>query len=72
MIKSSAHGIRRVARYGAIVIVVLTLAGCVVVAAGGLIPDPSGVIHGCYDNATGAMRVVISATSCGPTETPLS
>src|SRR2546428_13450497 len=73
MIKSSALGLGRVVRYGAVSLVVLTLAaGGVVVAAGGLIPDPSGLIHGCYDNATGAMRVVVSATSCSPTETPLS
>jgi len=72
MIKSSALGLRRIVRYGAIVTVVLTLAGGVVVGAGGLIPDPSGLIHGCYDNATGAMRVVTSATSCAATETPIS
>src|SRR5436309_3136464 len=57
MIKNSALGLRRVVRYGAIVMVALTLAtGGVVVASVGLIPDPSGLIHGCYDNATGAMR----------------
>src|SRR5438552_5143237 len=73
MIKSSALGLRRVVRYGAIVMVALTLAtGGVVVASVGLIPDPSGLIHGCYDNATGAMRVVTSATSCAATETPIS
>jgi hypothetical protein len=46
-------------------------------AAGGIayaqIPDPSGVIHGCYAKSGGALRVIDnSVTNCKSTETSLN
>jgi hypothetical protein len=51
-------------------VVVAFVGGAVAVAA---IPDPAtGVIHGCYDNSTGALRVIDPPTgSCSGTETAL-
>src|SRR5260370_5429639 len=74
-ILSAALGLRRLARNSAVALVALMFVGggaLVVAGAGGLIPDPSGVIHGCYDTTTGAMRVVPSAINCAVTETPLA
>jgi hypothetical protein len=48
----------------------LVLAGIVVLAAGS-IPDSQGVFHGCYKQATGALRVVVDASQCLPTETAI-
>ena len=45
------------------VVVTLTLVAAVAVATG-TIPGPDGVIHGCYDGATGALRVVPDGTDC--------
>jgi len=42
------------------------LIGATVIAA---IPDPSGIIHGCHDNTTGALRVIDTAdpaAACDP------
>lgn len=37
------------------------------------IPDSSGVIHGCYDKSSGALRVIDSSvTTCGTNETALT
>lgn len=49
----------------------VALAGGAVAMA--VIPDPgSGVIHGCYDDSTGALRVIDPSTSsCSGTETAL-
>jgi hypothetical protein len=48
----------------------------VVVAAGGValaaIPDSSGVIHSCYRNGNGRLRVVESVTDCKKKETAIS
>lgn len=50
--------------------VLLVLAGAVAFAN---IPDSAGVIHGCYKNATGGLRVIDSATdTCRPNETAIS
>src|SRR6266550_998603 len=68
------RGLARLTRYGAVALVAFTVGGgvLVVAAAGGLIPDPLGVIHGCYDNVTGAMRVIAGPTNCTATETHLT
>jgi hypothetical protein len=46
------------------------------VALGGVaysaIPDPMGVIHGCYENGARTLRVIDSAASCMGTETALN
>jgi len=46
------------------------------VALGGVaysaIPDPMGVIHGCYDSGGRILRVIDSAASCPGTETALN
>jgi hypothetical protein len=46
------------------------------VALGGVaysaIPDPMGVIHGCYANMRGAVRIIDSAASCDASETALN
>jgi len=48
----------------------LVLAGAVAFAS---IPDSAGVIHGCYNKATGALRVIDTATDqCRPSETAIS
>jgi hypothetical protein len=36
------------------------------------IPDGSGVIHGCYQNNNGTLRVVDNPTTCKNNETPLA
>src|SRR2546430_10078925 len=75
MSRRSLLRLTRLGRHGAVAMVAFVLVGSsvlVVAAVGGLIPDPDGVIHGCYDNTTGAMRVVTGVTSCAGTETPLS
>jgi hypothetical protein len=56
---------------------VAAVATVALLAAGGIayatIPDSAGVIHGCYQQATGALRVIDSATeSCRSTEAALS
>ena len=57
------------------------LLGAVALAAGGsvawaIIPDSGGVIHGCYDNVSGKLRVSDTddgePKACGNSETPLS
>jgi hypothetical protein len=55
---------------GGAAVTVALVGGAVAVA---VIPDPgSGVIHGCYDNSTGALRVIDPSTgSCSGSETAL-
>jgi hypothetical protein len=52
------------------------IAAFIVVMAGiasGAIPDSDGVIHACYKNVSGQLRVIDPAVSeCGNGETPLS
>jgi hypothetical protein len=36
------------------------------------IPDPDGLIHGCYRNTSGDMRVIDSEETCQSNETPLN
>jgi hypothetical protein len=51
----------------------LLVAATVGVVAYAAIPDSGGVIHGCYKNTTGQLRVIDSATeACGNNETPLA
>jgi len=55
-------------------ITALVLGGCCIVAAGiayAAIPDSNGVIHGCYNKTTGALRVAVSGKGCGSNELPL-
>jgi hypothetical protein len=52
----------------AIAALVVALAGVAVAA----IPDSEGVIHGCYQKRSGALRVVESADDCRATERPLT
>jgi hypothetical protein len=40
--------------------------------ATGAIPSADGTINGCYDEKTGAVRVIDTAQSCGGKENPLS
>jgi hypothetical protein len=47
----------------------LALIGGIAYAA---IPDANGVIHGCYHNVSGNLRVVDPATSCLPSETAIT
>ena len=69
----SAPWIRRIGsknfRTGAIAAGVL--AGTIAVVRA-MIPDGSGVIHACYQNLTGALRVAESAAGCRLGETALA
>src|SRR5207302_7827682 len=40
------------------------IAGATVASAAGAIPGPRGQIQGCYNNATGVLRVVPDASQC--------
>ena len=57
---------------------VIPVAGAVIALGAGIayaaIPDNGGVIHGCYSNANGLLRVVdpASADACRPSETALN
>jgi hypothetical protein len=57
-------------------LVVLALAAVLGGAAYAAIPDSSGLIHGCYDNQSGKLRVFdadeAQPKACGNRETPLS
>ena len=60
----------RLASASLIVSVLIVAAGTVALAS---IPDSAGVIHGCYKSATGALRVIDTATQeCRASETPIS
>jgi hypothetical protein len=59
---------RRIAGVVAVVLIVALLGGIAYAA----IPDANGVIHGCYKDVSGNLRVVDSATSCLPSETAIS
>ena len=51
----------------------VALAALVVAVAGvavASIPRPNGVVKACYDSR-GAVRVIDSSASCGPSESPL-
>jgi hypothetical protein len=39
--------------------------------AAGAIPGPDGVIHGCYRDTTGKLRVIAAGETCDRNETPL-
>jgi hypothetical protein len=57
--------------------VLLAVAATGLVAAGvsyAVIPDANGVVHGCYDTKTGALRVIdpSQGQTCVPKENPLS
>ena len=55
-----------------LVLSVLALVAALGGVAYSAIPDPMGVIHGCYANMRGAVRIIDSATSCDPGETALN
>jgi hypothetical protein len=58
-------------RWILLTVTVIAVAGASIAYAS--IPDPSGVIHGCRNNASGLLRVIDSATSsCNPSETALN
>lgn len=65
------------ARRPAVVAAALVIVGAGTATAVG-IPDADGVIHGCYNNSTGAVRIVTSESQCVTTgraarlETPIS
>jgi hypothetical protein len=61
----------RLTRVGAAA-VITTLVVAVVAIGGVGIPDADGVIHACYKNSTGAVRIVASASDCNSSETALS
>ena len=48
----------------------MALVGAVAIATGA-IPGPDGVIHACYDAATGNLRVVTDSSECRRNETSL-
>src|SRR5947208_4628806 len=65
---SAAVG-RRAGRLLVLSVVILALAAGASYAS---IPDTNGVIHGCYSNASGTLRVINSPTQiCAATETAL-
>ena len=67
------HAARRPLRYGLVALVSFTLGSTALVAASGsLIPDSTGLVHGCYDNASGALRQVQTAPDCKANETHLA
>jgi hypothetical protein len=55
-----------------LVLSVLALVAALGGVAYSAIPDPMGVIHGCYANMRGAVRIIDSATSCDSGETALN
>jgi hypothetical protein len=55
-----------------LVISVIALVAALGGVAYSAIPDAGGVIHGCYANTRGAVRVIDSAASCDPGETALN
>jgi hypothetical protein len=50
----ASHARRNLVAYAALVAALAAIGG----VAYSSIPDPQGVIHGCYDNTTGALRVI--------------
>src|SRR5438309_1069444 len=64
---------RRRLRYALVAFTTFTLGGSALVnASGGLIPDSTGLIHGCYDTTSGALRLVQTPADCKATETHLA
>ena len=55
-----------------LVLSVLALVAALGGVAYSAIPDPMGVIHGCYANMRGAVRIIDSAASCDAGETALN
>lgn len=55
----ASHARRNLVAYAALVAALVAVGG----VAYSSIPDPQGVIHGCYDNTTGALRVIDTAGS---------
>jgi hypothetical protein len=58
-------------RYAIVGVLGVFIGGAGGVFAAALIPDANGVIHGCYDNKTGALRVVDSAANCSKNQVPI-
>jgi hypothetical protein len=61
-------------RRAIIVIVTMAVVGAIAGVALATIPDSSGVIHGCYDNKTGGLRVIDTdkGHTCTKSETALT
>ena len=55
----ASHARRNLVAYVALVAALAAVGG----VAYSSIPDPQGVIHGCYDNLSGALRVIDTAGS---------
>ena len=61
----------RLIRYAIVGVLGISIGGAGAIFASALIPGPDGVIHGCYQSATGILRVVADPSACRGTETAI-
>src|SRR6266849_3509933 len=66
------HSSARVLRYMLAVLLGLSIGSTGAILSAALIPDENGVIHGCYDQKKGDLRVVSAASDCKDSEIAIS
>ena len=62
----------QVLRYTLVIVLGLSIGGTGAILSAALIPDSNGVIHGCYDQKKGDLRIVTTAAECDNSEIAIS